>query len=133
MIVYKATNSLNGKVYIRITTKTLEYRVKIHRRDSNRINTYFYKSIRKYGFEQFKWEDIDEAYSIEELHKKEIYYISKYESFDNKKKGCNTTSGGGSLYSISEAAREFSCDRKDIRKACNENIEYKGYLFEFVI
>lgn len=49
MIVYKATNTNNNKVYIGITTKTLEHRMKIHKKDSKRKDTYFYKAIRKHG------------------------------------------------------------------------------------
>ena len=102
MIVYKATNKLNDKVYIGITTKTLKHRMSIHKRDSKVKNTYFYKAIRKYGFDNFVWEEIDTASTIEELHEKEIYYIKQYDSFDNKENGYNTTSGGGSLYLITE-------------------------------
>lgn len=53
MIVYKATNNINNKVYIGITTKTLEHRKSIHKKDSKTKDTYFYKAIRKYGFENF--------------------------------------------------------------------------------
>ena len=45
MLIYKATNLVNGKVYIGMTTKTLEHRAKVHKRDSQRLNTYF---IRQY-------------------------------------------------------------------------------------
>ena len=34
MIVYLATNMINNKKYVGITTKTLEHRIKIHKRDS---------------------------------------------------------------------------------------------------
>ena len=68
MIVYKATNKINNKVYIGITTKTLEHRKSIHKKDSKTKNTYFYKAIRKHGFDYIKWEVIDTALSIEELH-----------------------------------------------------------------
>lgn len=105
MIVYKVTNLLNNKVYIGITTKSLEHRKKVHLRDSKRMNTYFYRAIRKYGEENFMWEIIDYADSIEELHAKEVYYIRLYESFDNKEKGYNTQSGGRNLYRITEEER----------------------------
>lgn len=111
MIVYKATNKINNKVYIGITTKTLEHRKSIHKKDSKTKNTYFYKAIRKHGFDNFKWEVIDTAQSIEELHEKEIAYIKQYESFDNKEKGYNTTSGGGSLYKITESERKARSER----------------------
>lgn len=111
MIVYKATNKINGKVYIGITTKTLKHRISIHKKDSKTKNTYFYKAIKKYGFDNFIWEEIDTASSIEELHDKEIYYIKHYDSFDNKEKGYNTTSGGGSLYQITEEERQARSER----------------------
>lgn len=111
MIVYKATNNINNKVYIGITTKTLEHRKSIHKKDSKTKDTYFYKAIRKYGFENFSWEVIDTASSIEELHQKEIAYIKQYDSFDNKEKGYNTTSGGGSLYQMTESERKARSER----------------------
>lgn len=103
MLVYKATNQVNGKIYIGITTKTLERRKAIHKRDSKRMDTYFYRAIRKYGFEKFSWEIIDEtAENIDQLHEKEKYYIKKYDTFDNKTKGYNTQSGGRNLYDITK-------------------------------
>lgn len=95
MIIYKATNKVNGKVYIGQTTKTLKERMNSHKKDSLRMNTYFYRAIRKYGWDNFEWEIIDEsATTIEELNRLEQYYIKLYDSFDNKQKGYNTQSGG---------------------------------------
>ncbi|MGL5675492.1 MAG: GIY-YIG nuclease family protein [Cellulosilyticaceae bacterium] len=105
MIVYKATNLLNGKVYIGITTKTLKHRISIHKKDAKSKQTYFYRALSKYGFENFKWEVLDTADNIEKLHELEVHYIKQYDSFDNKRKGYNTTSGGGSLYAITKEER----------------------------
>lgn len=105
MIVYKATNKINNKVYIGITTKTLEHRMKIHLRDSKNKDTYFYRAIRKYGFDNFTWEIIDTASTVKELEEKEKYYISIYNSFDNKELGYNTQSGGHNLYKITNEER----------------------------
>lgn len=49
MLIYKATNNINGKIYIGQTTKTLEERKKYHKRDSKRIDNLFYRAIRKCG------------------------------------------------------------------------------------
>ena len=111
MIIYLATNILNNKKYIGITTKTLEHRMKIHKKDSVNKNTYFYRAIRKYGFENFKWEVIDTANTIDELHEKEKYYIALYDTFDNKNKGYNSTSGGGSLYDVTEELKKLRSER----------------------
>lgn len=105
MIVYKATNKINNKVYIGITTKTLEHRKRIHIRDSKTKNTYFYRALRKYGENNFEWEIIDSAETMEELEELERYYINLYDSFNNKKKGYNSTSGGHNLYEITDEER----------------------------
>lgn len=107
MIIYKATNKINGKVYIGQTEKTLEHRKEVHHRDSERMDTYFYRAIRKYGWENFKWEVIDDsATTREELNALEQYYIAKYQSFDNKEKGYNSTSGGEYGYQVTHEQRE---------------------------
>lgn len=111
MIVYKVTNKINNKVYIGITTKTLEYRKRIHIRDSKTKNTYFYRALRKYGEDNFTWEIIDTAKTKEELEELEKYYISLYDSFNDKGKGYNTTSGGYSLYDITEEEKQRRSER----------------------
>ncbi len=34
MIIYKATNLINDKIYIGLTTKSLEHRISVHKKDS---------------------------------------------------------------------------------------------------
>lgn len=53
MIIYKATNKINGKVYIGQSHKSLEERMRRHKNDSIRQDSYFYRAIRKYGWENF--------------------------------------------------------------------------------
>lgn len=94
MIIYKATNTKNNKVYIGQTINTLEYRKSQHIRDCRRLNYYnnkFHNAIKKYGIEVFIWEIICECSSIEELNDKEKYYISYYDSVNN---GYNLKLGG---------------------------------------
>lgn len=103
MIIYKATNKANGKVYIGQSSHSLEWRVRKHKQDSQKEDTYFYRAIRKYGFDNFEWEVIDNtATTHEELNELEKFYIKQYESFDNKNKGYNSTSGGDYAYEITE-------------------------------
>lgn len=75
MIIYKATNLINNKVYMGLTIKSLEHRMRVHNRDSRRLNIYFYQAIRKYELKNFKWEVIDTAKTSEELEEEERYYI----------------------------------------------------------
>ena len=111
MLIYKATNLINGKIYIGMTTKIFDHPIKVHKRDSQRLNTYFYQAIRKHGFDNFKWEVIDTAETMEELEEKERYDIKLYNCFDNKDVGYNTQSGGNSLYEITEEHRRQRSER----------------------
>lgn len=100
MIVYKITNTKNGKIYIGQTTRTLEERFQRHKQDalSGRLDTHFARAIRKYGPEAFIAEIIDTATTQEELTNKEYYWIGYYktyqkgynETFDKLKSGGNT-------------------------------------------
>ena len=95
MVIYKITNNINKKVYIGLTTQTLEYRWKRHITESRNINNnkHLYKSIRKYGIENFTVEEIDNADNLKDLGKLERYYIKFFDSI-NPEKGYNLTSGG---------------------------------------
>lgn len=104
MIIYMATNKRNNKKYIGLTTKTLEERMSTHKNDARRGNTYFNRAIRKYGVEGFTWEVLDTASDLNELQEKEVYYIEKYGTFDNKEKGYNTASGG-QYFTVTEEER----------------------------
>lgn len=89
MIIYKIQNKINNKIYIGQTVRTLEERIKEHKRNKNCV---MYKAFKKYGFENFDIKQIDEAKTIEELNEKEIYYINLY---DSKNNGYNMCDGGG--------------------------------------
>lgn len=94
-IIYKVINIKNSKIYIGQTTKTLEERIYYHyyRADHSLdiTHTHFINAIRKYGKENFKWEQIDSADSREDLDNKEIYWIQYYNSIEN---GYNIQAGG---------------------------------------
>lgn len=91
MIVYKATNLINNKIYIGITTQKFDKRRRCHY--ASKDNSRFHKSLQKYKKEDFKWEIIDTALSIDELKEKEIYWINFYNSY-NFAHGYNSTLGG---------------------------------------
>ena len=96
LIIYKATNVINNKVYIGQTKNSLETRMSQHLRDAKckkKKNTYFQDAIEKYGEHSFVFEIIDEVNSPEEADEKERYWISFYNSTD-KKNGYNLDSGG---------------------------------------
>lgn len=74
MIIYKAQNKINGKVYIGQTTKSINERFKGHLKGK----TFFDKALRKYGINNFDIQIIDSASCIDELNKKEEKWIRSF-------------------------------------------------------
>lgn len=101
MIIYKATNLINNKIYIGQTGSKLEERANGHFREARSekargvTTVHFHNAIMKYGFENFKWEIIDRADTDEDLNNKEIFWIAFYNSRD-KSIGYNEAEGGKS-------------------------------------
>ena len=93
MIIYKATNTVNGKVYIGKTINKMRDRQKCHKSMSlNGSQNYFHRAIRKHGWDSFTWQVIDTAETEEELNEKEKHWIAYYNSFGTG--GYNMTIGG---------------------------------------
>ena len=91
--IYKIINTINLKVYVGKTIKSLNYRFGRHLINANKkINRHLYDSINHYGKESFKIELIEEC-ADELLNEREIYWISKYKS-NQKEFGYNMTDGG---------------------------------------
>lgn len=91
--IYKITNVVNNKIYIGQTIHTIKHRWNEHVCKSKTENTYLYKSMRKYGVNNFKIEQIDEAVDKQELDEKERNYIASFNSFIPY--GYNISLGGG--------------------------------------
>ena len=145
--IYKAQNLISGKVYIGITSKSIEERKKDHLQKSGKGNgSYFQEDIASYGAEAFIWEQIDTAIDINELAEKERQYILKYNSFEN---GYNQDSGGGfqkNVYqynstdgtlvavfeSLQSAASAVNASRTSISNTClSQNKTCKGFYWSY--
>lgn len=92
-IIYKATNKMNGKIYIGQTMKSIKERRLDHLRSRSTKKYYFHNALSKYGYKNFIWEEIDFANNREELNEKEIFWIKYFDSTD-KDFGYNCTKGG---------------------------------------
>ncbi len=90
--IYEITNEVTKQKYIGFTTKSVEYRFRQHGYNANLgKNSYLYKSIRKYGFENFTVRELEKGDDVDYLMKvREPYYISKLKP--NEK--LNLTEGG---------------------------------------
>lgn len=90
--IYKATNKINGKIYI---GQTLDFkrRKSEHLSAKNGVHAkcIFHKAIQKYGKENFEWEIIDTCQTLDESLFLESLYIAQYNSctFMKNSKGYN--------------------------------------------
>ena len=110
-IIYKATNKVNGKVYIGQTKKTLRTRMKEHFAQANKDTArkgYFQRALKRYGENGFSWDVIDTADSAEELNEKEEDWIIHYGSYGDN--GYNLTPGGNQSSMKGQTVYVFTLD-----------------------
>jgi len=108
MIIYKATNKVNGKIYIGKTIHNLSARLHRHLR----ADFPFSKALKKYGMESFDIEVIDHSDNHDDLAEKEKYWIKHYGS--KGKNGYNLTDGGDGIpgWNHSEETRKKMSDAR---------------------
>ena len=98
--IYRATNTISGKVYIGFTSGPMKGRMTTHKHNcfTRHFKNKFYDAMRSYGWDKFVW---DEIYVAKELVKPQNSYtltvmedlfIQEYDSLNN---GYNMTPGGG--------------------------------------
>ena len=103
-IIYKITNLINGKIYIGQTQRTLEKRISEHKRKNKFLICH---AIKKYNWNNFKSEVIEECDTIEKLNEREKFWIAYYDC--KTPKGYNSTDGG-------EGVPGLTCSKKTREK-----------------
>lgn len=152
--IYKITNLINNKIYIG-QSKNIKLRYKAHLynafyKGSPEYNTPLHRAIYLYGKNNFQL-DVLKICSLEQLNKLEQYYISLYDSTNNKI-GYNLTLGGdngrrlkcksilqydlkGCLIqewnSIWEAAESLSIQESNIRACCCGQKSAGGFQWKY--
>ena len=102
MIVYMATNKVNGKKYIGQTCNTLEQRMYEHW--SVRTGKgYFQNALQKYGLEGFVCKIIDTAEDREQLNLKEEFWINFFNTLAPRGYNLRT---GGNAWNLTPQAKE---------------------------
>jgi group I intron endonuclease len=102
MIVYKIRNKVNGKVYVGITIRSVEARVRGHLRERKNPSL-IQKALKKYGIQSFTVSVIDTADTRKVLCEKEIYWIKKLNC--RPPHGYNLTAGGDGMLDPSASTR----------------------------
>jgi len=95
MIIYKAENKVNGKVYIGQTIKNIDKRISEHLKSEYSCGIVFRNALKKYGIQSFEISIIDKGESREELNEKEKYWIKFYNC--KVPDGYNLTNGGNGI------------------------------------
>ncbi len=118
-IIYKHTNTINGKVYIGQTRRTPNERWRNGRGYTFNKNTRFCQAILKYGWNSFDHVILEDNIESQfEANEKERYYISQYDSYSFEH-GYNMTLGGDtvSIDSLEKA-------RNSIKQATRNKIDF---------
>lgn len=119
--IYKII-SPSDKIYIGQTTN-LKLRKRKYKNNGNKSQTMIYNSIKKYGYENHKFEILETFYSDnflnEILNASEIYWIGFYDSYRN---GMNLTRGGGGCKGVkfSEETKQKLSKKSKGRKHSEE-------------
>lgn len=91
--IYLITNTKNGKVYVGVTCKTVEYRINQHVRGALRgnVDMAICRAIKAHGKEFFTISVLDFVEDASAAYKSEEMWITRYDSFNH---GYNMTHGG---------------------------------------
>ena len=98
-VVYKATNLMNGKIYIGSTVTNLGMRISRHKYVStHETERGYYRefstALREFGLDNFKFEILEVVNVSEHLRKVESAYIYYFQSYKNEI-GYNSVIGAG--------------------------------------
>ena len=90
LIIYKALNKINGKIYVGQTVRKLKIRMMRHASDRN--SAAIYRAIKKYGLDAFDVSILEICSSKKEMDEREQYWIKELNC--KVPFGYNLTSGG---------------------------------------
>lgn len=130
--IYKFTNKLKNKVYIG-QTNNLKKRISEHLKDYIKGDSYFYRSIKHHGIENFEVEILIQGkFSKTELNQMEISFIRLFKS-NNPTYGYNMTIGGDGISGFKhteeskEKIKKTSLGRKQSSESIKKTVESRKW------
>lgn len=135
LYIYLIINEIEGKVYIGKTEGSIKERWRVHKSRAKKIKNlrsngkkihaeHFTNVLIKYGFRIWKIYEIDNAYTIEELNEKELYWIAYFRKTLGRKKVYNVHNGGKGGRNSDETLQKVS----KIMKSKWKDDEYKDKM-----
>ena len=122
--IYKATNKLNNKYYIGVTTQGVGARMKKHLYKALSGSQYnFHKALAELGLEQFTVEVVDSTDDLEKAKELEKFWIEKLHS-NNSEYGYNSDCGGDIMFHTDETKAKISA----VHKGKDQSSRYKAVL-----
>jgi group I intron endonuclease len=118
MLIYKITNLVHGRVYIGQTVQSNPKMRWYSHWDYVRKGrkSYLYDSMRKHGMNNFSWEVIDRASSVDELNDLEAKWLDHYRSigevYNNREAGGNKLHSAESIEKMRRVKREEHARRR---------------------
>lgn len=123
MLIYKAENIINGKMYIGQTVKSLEERKQQHLLNAKKGKGYkFQEALRYCGVDNFKWTILEEVSTIQQLNERENYWIEYYKSYEN---GYNLTKGDSNPMNFSKSKQHHDkvMRSKEVREKISKTMK----------
>ncbi len=131
MVVYRVTNTVNGKVYVGRTVQSVNSRWRQHVSDVRRYTFPLHNAIRKYGPDAFIVKILYHAKTREELFKMETFFIVLHQSYLHEN-GYNMTLGGDGGEVPNAATRaKMSSMRRGIPSSPKANAKRSARMIEF--
>lgn len=117
MIVYCATNQINGKRYVGVTAQPLARRISQHLSRAGRLPVAFSHALAKYGPSAFEWGVVAECADRSAMLAAEAFYIRQLNTLADGGHGYNRNTGGTGVAGLSHTQESRDRMSKTRRRA----------------
>jgi hypothetical protein len=119
-VIYLITNKINGKKYVGQTKRSVNRRWCAHKNNKSGLLS---KAFKKYGLNNFIFEEIISCFDMDSLNFYEKYFIEYHKAI--RPNGYNLTTGGNN-YTFEESVKQKMRDRKINKESTNHIVAVKA-------